>query len=69
MLASYVSIVLETCRDGVSCYGDGNGEFELNFHVITVARLSIDLLLDENSDKVEGKGLFCCYFVLLAFCI
>ena len=53
----------------MSCYGDGNGEFELNFHVITVARLSIDLLLDENSDKVEGKGLFCCYFVLLALSI
>ena len=39
----------------MSCYGDGNGEFELNFHVITVACLSIDLLLDENTDKVEGR--------------
>ena len=69
MLASYISIVSETCRDGLSCYGDGNGESELNFHVITVACLSIDSLLDGNSDKVEGKGLFCCYFVLLAFSI
>ena len=58
-----------------TCYaflsdGDGNGEFETNFHVITVARLNMsissDSLLDENYDSVEGKGLFCCYF---AFCI
>ena len=52
--------------------GDGNGIFELNFHAITVARLSMSIsgsLLDENSDSVKGKGLSCCYFVLLVFCI
>ena len=41
----------------MSCYGDGNGEFELNFHVISVAYLSTDSVLDENSDKAVGKGL------------
>ena len=72
MLVSYISIVSETCRDGVSCYGDGSGGFELNSHVITVACLSVSIggsVLNENSDNVEGKGLFCCYFILLAFCI
>ena len=58
----------------LTCYaffsdGDGNGKFELSFHAITVARLSMYIsgsLLDENSDSVEGKGLSCCYFVLHA---
>ena len=52
--------------------GVGNGKFELNFHAIIVARLSMSIsgsLLDENSDSVEGKGLSCCYFAFLAFCI
>ena len=34
VLVSYISIVSETFRDGVRCYGDRNGEVQLNSHII-----------------------------------